>query len=402
MNQSRETFKIVSFDTTCRDGAQALPQENQFEPGAKVDICREIASLGTETIEAGFPATPGDAEEVQAVAETVGNQVFLIEPRRISKASLIDDEPYSFTPVITGLTRADPEEIDTTWEAVQPAINPGIHTFVATADNHMKAKHPGKDRQGVAQMAVMAARHAREVGGPETRVEFSCEAASTSNSEYLERIVKLVLQEDIDVVNMPDTLGAASAQRIRRMFQNVTRWVIEEGLQDRVIISAHNHNDGARAVANTIEAAHAVLDTAINLGVKPPVFQAEVTNGPDLGERNGNTSFAPWAQSVLTDAEEFARPIDFKVDTTRVLRAAQLVANQAGIEIPAKTPVIGVDSRIHRSGIHSDAIVKGGASIYAHIDPRWFGWDEAAILEDGNYQGRNGRANLGEIQVFAA
>ena len=245
-----ETFKIINFDTTCRDGAQALPEANQFPVGSKVEIARGIAELGVETIEAGFPATPGDDEEVREVARTVGNEPFAIEPRRIVNGELVAGDIYGTTPIISGLSRAIVPDIEKTWGSVIEARHPGIHTFVATADEHIRVKHPHHDRESVKEMAVTAVRFAREISGPDARVQFSCEAASTSDMGYLERVMKSVAQEGVDVINLPDTLGAASARRIHTMFANATRWLVEEGLNDHVILSAHNHNDGARAVSN--------------------------------------------------------------------------------------------------------------------------------------------------------
>lgn len=397
-----EIFRIINFDTTCRDGAQALPETNQFPVGSKVEIARRIANLGIETIEAGFPATPGDYEEVSEVARTVGQEPFLIEPKTIIDGELESSEHFDLTPIISGLARAVPEDIETTWSAVSTARNPGIHTFVATADEHIRVKHPTHNHDGVRNMAANAVRKAREIGGSDTRVQFSCEAASTSDMNYLESVVKAVLQQGADVINLPDTLGAASAKKIQFLFANATKWLIDEGLSDRVILSAHNHNDGARAVANTIAAAHAVADTAMLYEAPIPTFQAEVTNGPDLGERSGNTNFAPWALDVLVDHDEFAAKVDMRVDTTKILDVARFVAAKANIAIPPKTPVVGSDWITHRSGIHSDAVVKGGARLYAHVNPAWFGWSEAGILEDGKYQGKNGKANLGTVEEYVA
>ena len=76
------------FDTTLRDGEQS--------PGAtltskeKLDIARQLAKLGVDIIEAGFPvASPDDFDAVRSIAMDVGNAV--------------DDDGY--VPVICGLSR---------------------------------------------------------------------------------------------------------------------------------------------------------------------------------------------------------------------------------------------------------------------------------------------------------
>src|SRR5512146_606341 len=103
--------KVYVFDTTLRDGEQV--------PGAKlamdqkVKIAKQLAALGVDIIEAGFPASsPGDFESVRAVAREVKG------------------------PVIAGLARAVRKDIDTLWDAVKTARRPRIHTFLGTSDIH--------------------------------------------------------------------------------------------------------------------------------------------------------------------------------------------------------------------------------------------------------------------------
>ncbi|MCI0475333.1 MAG: 2-isopropylmalate synthase, partial [Anaerolineales bacterium] len=89
------------FDTTLRDGEQS--------PGAsldaveKLEIARQLARLGVDVIEAGFPITsPGDMDAVRRIAIEVGNA-------RDGKRA----------PIIAGLARANVKDIDAAWEAVQ-------------------------------------------------------------------------------------------------------------------------------------------------------------------------------------------------------------------------------------------------------------------------------------------
>src|SRR5688572_4008534 len=66
----RAEDRVIVLDTTLRDGEQS--------PGIalavheKVEIAQQLARLGVDVIEAGFPvASPGDFEGVQAIAGTV-------------------------------------------------------------------------------------------------------------------------------------------------------------------------------------------------------------------------------------------------------------------------------------------------------------------------------------------
>lgn len=395
-----EKFRVELFDTTERDGDQALPAAHQFTPGSKVGIAEQIASLGIGTIEAGFPATAGDGEEVAEVARTVGQKDFEVTPKRVVDGELISDPTEIFTPVITGLTLARPEDIETTWSAVQYAKHPGIHTFVATAEDHMRVKHPGMSKEQILDKAVMAVRHARDVGGDKARIEFSCEAASTTDPVWLERFVRTIIQEDINVINLPDTLGAASARVIRRMFAEATKWVIEEGRAEDITISTHNHNDKERAVSNSIEASHAVCDTAHAMGGPIPTLQIEGASGDDLGERAGNANLPTVSVALLTEGHEFAVPLEFKIDPEKILQVAEYITRAAGLQINPNAAVIGRDMAAHRSGVHAAAVIEGGGGLYIIVDPRWVGHRVAGKVETGKYQGKKGNANLGGIEEY--
>lgn len=145
------------FDTTLRDGEQS--------PGAsmtskeKIDIARQLAKLGVDIIEAGFPAaSKDDFEAVKMIAKEVGNGV--------------DGEGY--VPVICGLSRCNEKDIKTAWEAVKYAKRPRIHTFIATSEIHMKYKLK-KTKEQVIEIARSMVRFARSLGCED--VEFSPEDA---------------------------------------------------------------------------------------------------------------------------------------------------------------------------------------------------------------------------------
>jgi hypothetical protein len=107
--------RVIMFDTTLRDGEQS--------PGASLNIeekllaARQLAELGVDVIEAGFPvSSPGDFEAVKTVAKDIRG------------------------PEICGLARAVKGDIDACWNAVKHAKRPRIHTFIATSDLHIEAE----------------------------------------------------------------------------------------------------------------------------------------------------------------------------------------------------------------------------------------------------------------------
>ncbi|CAI7911142.1 unnamed protein product [Closterium sp. NIES-53] len=146
------------FDTTLRDGEQS--------PGAtltskeKLDIARQLARLGVDIIEAGFPiASPDDLEAVRTIAKEVGNNI---------------DPQTGYVPVICGLARCNKADIDASWEAVRHAARPRIHTFIATSAIHMEYKLR-KTPDEVVEIARSMVAYAKSLGCND--IEFSPEDA---------------------------------------------------------------------------------------------------------------------------------------------------------------------------------------------------------------------------------
>ena len=130
--------RVFIFDTTLRDGEQS--PGISLNTGEKLEIAHQLARLGVDVIEAGFPITsPGDFEAVQAIARQVEG------------------------PVIAGLARAHVGDIDAAYGAVRDAERPRIHTFISTSDIHIEHQLAStrEDVKGQARAAVAHARVAR-------------------------------------------------------------------------------------------------------------------------------------------------------------------------------------------------------------------------------------------------
>src|SRR5215203_1667258 len=105
--------RVHIFDTTLRDGEQS--PGISLNTQEKVEIAQQLARLGVDVIEAGFPITsPGDFEAVEAIARQVQG------------------------PVICGLARTHKADIDAAWGAIKDSERPRIHTFVSTSDIHIE------------------------------------------------------------------------------------------------------------------------------------------------------------------------------------------------------------------------------------------------------------------------
>jgi 2-isopropylmalate synthase len=181
VESSQENERILIFDTTLRDGEQS--------PGAtlnvdeKLTIARQLARLGVDIIEAGFPfSSPGDFDAVQRIAETVGTED---------------------GPVICGLARATCQDIKAAAEALRPAAHRRIHTFLATSDIHLQYKLK-KTRPEVMAIAEEMVAYAKSFTSD---IEFSPEDAGRSDPEFLYAVLERVIAAGATTVNIPDTVG---------------------------------------------------------------------------------------------------------------------------------------------------------------------------------------------------
>lgn len=383
---NRPSVEIAIFDTTLRDGAQSLPDKHQFQHGNKPLIAHNIARLGADVIEAGFPATPGDAEEVREVAAIVGASTYEV-------MSFQDDrmqDPILRSPVIAGLCRVVPSDIETTWETVGSANRSRIHTFISTDPEHMRAKFPDKSPEDVLAMGMRAVGLAKEMTNdhPDATVQFSAEAASTTDLDYLERVVKEAVQYGADIINVPDTVGQRDPFWMHGFYGKVIEWATS--MNPNVTVSAHNHNDLGHANANTIALMYAAVQHAAKQHQNVKIQLEGTVCG--LGERAGNADLFPVAASILKFAPSMEVPVHWTFNPSDSVRVANAVMGYADLEVDRQSPVVGKDTNTHRSGIHSDGVAKGGHRIYTPHDPEFWGHSQNAVHENGRYQGNAGRA----------
>jgi 2-isopropylmalate synthase len=307
--------RVIIFDTTLRDGEQA--------PGfsmtvvEKLEMARQLARLGVDVIEAGFPiSSDEDFEAVREVARTVGQ----LDP----------------SPSICGLSRVGLGDIDRCWEAVRHAKKPRIHTFVATSDIHLKYKLR-KSRAEVLKAAVEAVRHARAYCDD---VEFSPEDASRSDFDYMCDVLEAVIDAGARTINIPDTVGYAMpkewGERIARIRERVRN-------SASAVISVHCHNDLGQAVANSL--------VAIQNGAR----QIECTiNG--IGERAGNASLEEIVMAIRTRKDFFG--VTTGVKTEEIYRSSRLLSHITGVHVQPNKAIVGENAFAHEAGIHQDGVLK--------------------------------------------
>ena len=294
---------ILVFDTTLRDGEQS--------PGAtlneqeKLEIARQLARLGVDIMEAGFPAaSPGDLAAVKRIAETVGRTP------RVDKSGRTVAPP-----IIAGLSRANKNDIAKAWEAVSPAVRPRIHTFIATSDIHMEHKLR-MSRDEVLETVGEMVEYARSLC---ENIEFSPEDAGRSDPEFLVRVLEVAIRAGATTLNIPDTVGYTTPEEYGRL------------------ISTHCHNDLGLATANTL------------VGVVNGARQVEVTlNG--IGERAGNTSLEETVMALYT--REAVYGLETNIVTQEIHRSSDMVSRYTGMVIQPNKAIVGANAFAHEAGIH--------------------------------------------------
>ncbi|CAM6087465.1 unnamed protein product [Calypogeia fissa] len=342
------------FDTTLRDGEQS--------PGAsltskeKLDIARQLAKLGVDIIEAGYPrSSPDDLEAVKIIAKEVGNAV--------------DDDGY--VPVICGLSRCNKTDIDYAWEGVKQALRPRIHTFIATSELHMKHKLC-KTPDEVVQIARDCVAYARSLGCDD--VEFSPEDAGRSDPEFLYRILGEVIKAGATTLNIPDTVGITLPTEFGGL---IAKLKANTPGAENVVFSTHCQNDLGLSTANSLAGAYG--------GAR----QVECTiNG--IGERAGNASLEEVVMAIKCRGDELLGGLYTGINAKHITIASRMVADLTGMVVQPHKAIVGANAFAHESGIHQDGMLKHKGT-YEIIAPEEIGLlraDEAGLVL-GKLSGRH-------------
>jgi len=317
------TELVRIFDTTLRDGEQS--------PGAtlnadeKLEIAEQLARLGVDVIEAGFPASSaGDLSAVQQIAVSVGRA-----PRTDNNGC------PTAPPGIAAMARANRADIDQAWRGVRDAKRPRIHVVLATSDIHLQYKLR-KTRAEVVDMTRRAVAHARRLCDD---VEFSPEDATRTEREFLLEVLNTAVEGGATTLNVPDTVGYAVPEL---------------------------------ATANT-------LAGLVNGG-----RQVEVTiNG--IGERAGNACLAETVMALHTRNSMFN--LDTNITKAEICRTSKLVSKLTGIPVQPNKAIVGSNAFAHEAGIHQDGILKNRRT-YEIMNAADVGFGETRLVL-GKHSGRN-------------
>jgi 2-isopropylmalate synthase len=332
-----DTVKI--FDTTLRDGEQS--PGISLDVAEKLEIAEQLARLGVDVIEAGFPiASDGDFEAVEAIAKSVRG------------------------PIIAGLSRTGFKDVDRAWEAVRHAERARIHVFIATSKIHMEKKLRMTEDQVKAEVAASVARAKSYLDD----VEYSPEDGYRSDPEFMVEVCQIAVDKGATTLNIPDTVGFA----VPEDYGKLIKYVIEHVRGD-FVVSTHCHDDLGLAVANSLA------------GVANGARQVECAiNG--LGERAGNAALEEVVMAIKTRSDYFAG-VGVNVKTEELARTSRLVSRLTGYHVQFNKAVVGRNAFAHEAGIHQHGVL-ADRETYEVIDASDVG-QEAAQIVLGKHSGRH-------------
>ena len=342
--------RVFLFDTTLRDGEQS--PGISLSGAEKLEIAQQLARLGVDIIEAGFPiASPGDFDAVQTIAREVHG------------------------PVVCGLARAVPADIERCWEAIKDSERPRIHTFCSTSDIHIEhqMQNTREDVLGLTRASVAQARELCE------DVEFSPMDATRSEVEFIAQVLQVALDEGASTINIPDTVGYAVPEEYAAFLTRLYELVPD---LRNATLSTHCHNDLGLAVANSLAGAEAgarQIECAIN----------------GIGERAGNAS----TEEIIMALQVRGRRLGglwTGASSQEISRTSRLVSRLTGYPVQPNKAIVGANAFAHESGIHQDGVLKNRET-FEIMDARSVGLAHNQLVL-GKHSGRAAlRAALEEL-----
>ncbi|MFX1450708.1 MAG: homoaconitate hydratase [Promethearchaeota archaeon] len=329
-NPNQIPEKIQIWDETLRDGEQTPGVNLLFEQ--KLDIAKLLDEIGVSVIAVGFPAV-SEAEKKNVKKITKENfRAKIAAPARAKKSDIddslqcdIDEIPIFFPTSKLALKKVLNKDIGESLKIVSKAIEYSVDHGVITDFVAMDASR--------------------------TEIRILLDFFYTAIAAGAKKII------------IADTVGIMRPLSMYNLIKNLR----EDKKIQKSIISIHAHNDFGLAVANTL--------AGIEMGAN---FPHVCVNG--YGERSGNASL----EEIVLALEILYNKKTLKKE--KIFELSKLVEEYFGLPISVHHPITGFNSFCHESGLHVDAILRGGPETIEPFDPRIIGRERHFYM--GEFSGR--------------
>ncbi|HEV2617529.1 MAG TPA: hypothetical protein VGU63_13070 [Candidatus Acidoferrales bacterium] len=285
--------RIRFYDTTLRDGEQTVGVV--LDPKQKLELARQLDTLGISRIEAGFPrVSSGDGEAIQLILH-----------------ANLKAEIWGFGRA----TRADVDEV--------ARLNLKFSVIeIPTSDIKLKAY--GISREEAVRRAADAVSYAKKHG---IYVAFFPVDSTRADLDFLRTIYRAAHDAGADEAVIVDTIGACGPEAVEFLVGSVREW-----LGEKVPVHFHGHNDFGLATACAV--------AAVRAGA---TWIQGTING--MGERAGNADLGEVALAL-----QCLYGVPVAMDLTRIREVSRAVREAAGYQLEPWKPVVGENLFVRESG----------------------------------------------------
>lgn len=338
--------KIEIYDTTLRDGGQALGVNLSLAD--KLELTKQLDWLGVNYIEGGWPGSnPKDAayfREVKALNLSVA-KITAFGSTRHPRNSPAED------PNLTELVSSQADACCIFGKAWDLHVNEALRVSL-------------EDNLDMIRSSVEFLRSS--TGKP---VFFDAEHffdGFLANPAYALKTLEAAARAGADRIILCDTNGGALPDQIAVGVRAAA------GVVGDVPLGIHVHNDGGLAVANTLRA------------VESGCTQVQGTmNG--VGERCGNVDLT----TVIANLElKFDRRCLPEGRLARLTELSRIVWERLNLAGPLNQPYVGAAAFAHKGGIHVSAMQRNQRT-YEHVLPESVGNTRRILISE-----MSGRSNL--------
>ncbi|MDD4188480.1 MAG: citramalate synthase [Eubacteriales bacterium] len=329
--------KVVIFDSTLRDGAQA--KGISFTVEDKIKLVKALDAIGIWYIEAGNPGSnPKDLEFFERIKELKLPNARIIAFGATRRMNIKAEDDENIISLLNAGTKA-------------------VAIFGKTWDFHVTDVLKTTLEENLRMIRDTIA-FFKERG---REVVFDAEHffdGYSANPEYAMQTLKTAFDAGADTLCLCDTNGGAFPKQV----QEVTRKVVKVF---KVPIGIHCHNDSGMAVANTI--------MAVTAGAKQ--VQGTFTG---IGERCGNANLSTIIPNLQLKLGIKCIPHERIKNITATARYVSEIANVVHDE---RAPYVGANAFAHKGGMHIDAVRKNPVS-FEHVSPEEVGNARDILLSE--------------------